>query len=318
MKKKFLSSLIVITMSMSMGVPVFAADLQGKSPQSGTVPVTGSIEKYTPPTPGTEINVSIPTSMVFDIGYNKDTQKANFKSADYTITNNGDTAVDVTSQYDVVDESGVTLTTPDKVNPKDSNLELALSLNAGEAANPTTPWIQNVTDKSTGNTINVDSKATEHMQFSATDQGLANITQHAKDGKLTSETDVKGNLVLTFNAKQDTTPTQNWSKAYTELNTNTGDMINAGGIAGGLGIRQGSPQGITQYKVNNGKNQSVNYQMTPGGFKYANINCNLGDTVSLKLNSGTEFTNAPKNIKIDNGWVTLKITPTGAEYLLNN
>lgn len=318
MKKKFLSSLIVITISMSMGVPVFAADLQGESPQSGTVPVTGSIEKYTSPTPGTEINVSIPTSMVFDISYNKDTQKANFKSADYTITNNGDTAVDVTSKYDVTDANGVTLTTPDKVKASDSNLELALSLNAGQTENPTTPWIQNVTDKSTGNAINVDSKGIEHMQFSATDQGLANITQHAKDGKLTSETDVKGNLVLTFNAKQDTTPTQNWSKAYTELNTNTGDMIIAGGIRGGLGIRQGSSKDITQFKVNNGNVQSVNYQFTPGGFMYANINCDLGGIVSLKLNSGTKFTNAPKNIKIDNGWVTFKITPTGAEYLLNN
>ncbi|MDU1055048.1 hypothetical protein [Clostridium baratii] len=43
------------------------------------VPVAGSIEKYTPPTSGTEINVSIPTSMAFNIGYNKDREKANLK-----------------------------------------------------------------------------------------------------------------------------------------------------------------------------------------------------------------------------------------------
>ncbi|MDU1055049.1 hypothetical protein [Clostridium baratii] len=71
------------------------------------------------------------------------------------------------------------INTPDKVNPKYSNLELVLSLNAGEDTNPTTVWIQNVTDKSTGNAINVASKATKHIQFSANDKDLANIYQHA-------------------------------------------------------------------------------------------------------------------------------------------
>ncbi|MBM7835486.1 hypothetical protein [Clostridium sardiniense] len=325
MKKKFLSSLIVISMSMSMGVPVFAADLQGGSPQSGTVPVTGSIEKYTPPTPPTpsEINVSIPTSMAFDIGYNKDTQKANLKSADYIITNNGDTSVNVTSQYDVTDENGVTLTTPDKVNPTDSNLELALSLNAGQAANPTTPWIQNVTDKSTGDAISITSKATEHIQFSANDKDLANITQHAKDGKLTSETDVKGNLVLTFNAEKQA-PTGKWSQASNfEFGNQQGNTISLK-FKDNSAIFTAIPFGNSDisYSLNNDNDF---HNVTLKQNVPFSINVKPGDLIivatagpgNVSLNGGNDHWSP--NIKFDkNNNVTLKVTDTGLEVLMNN
>lgn len=123
---------------MSMRIPVFAASksVQGTSQQSETVPVTSNIEEYTPSIPE-EINISIPRSMAFDVGYNKNIQKTNLKSVDYTITNNGNTAVNVTSQYDLTNADGITLTTTYKVNACDPNFKLDLSLNAEQAENPT-------------------------------------------------------------------------------------------------------------------------------------------------------------------------------------
>lgn len=317
MKKKFLSSLITISITMSMGYPVFAADqtVQGTSSQSGTIPVTGSIEKYIPESQienGKEINVSIPTSMAFDIGYDKYTQKSNLKSADYTITNNGNNAVSVTSQYDLINAGGVVLTTPDKVNPTDSNLELALSLNAEKAANPTTPWIQSVTDKAIGNAINIDSKATEHMQFATTEQGLANINQHAKDGKLSSKVDIKGNLVLTFNVVENKNIASSFrasvagNSVFSNVTLNNGKLIIDSTKIGDVNYfaivsysvndknstricNPGEPVKINQYEINNLKTGDI--------IQFNGANPHYFGSIELSNGVGYTFNNVSKNLQ---------------------
>lgn len=223
MKRKLLSTVVALSMTASMTMPVFAAAQNG---QTSEVPVVGKIgrwnpdptnpdgtgggagqdgEHITPNNPTTDINVTIPTSMTFNVVTNTQTSNPELATADYTVTNNG-AAVNMSGKYDVTADGGITLVdSVDTVKGGDGIVQLALGLNAGDKE-----FIAHVTngaksDDSAPVALDANNGSTV-LRFTADDAGMADIKAEAAKGTFKdSDKTTKGNLVLTF-AEQTVAP----------------------------------------------------------------------------------------------------------------
>ena len=221
MKRKLLSTVVALSMTASMTMPVFAA---AQDTQNSQVPVVGQIGRWkdgntnitnpTDPNSGsqgengevqkpsnvTDINVTVPTSMTFDVVTNTNDSNPAFASADYTVTNNGATKVTMAGQYNVTKAGDITLVDTDQVVAKagDGKIELGLSLNADG-----TPFIGNVTNGASSTaTKELGSKASTTLKFDSTAKGMSDVKQEALAGAFKDQAKVtQGNLVLTFQAQ---------------------------------------------------------------------------------------------------------------------
>ena len=222
MKRKLISTVAALAMTASMSMPVFAA--QTNDTQTSDVPVVGNIGRWkdtntniknpTNPDSGskgengevqkpnnlTDINVTVPTSMTFDVVTNTKDSNPEFASADYMVTNNGATKVTMAGQYNVIKDGDITLVDTDRVVAKasDGKIELGLSLNADG-----TPFIGNVTNGASS-TVNKElvSKASTTLRFNSTVKGMSDIKEEALAGAFKDQAKVtQGNLVLTFTAQ---------------------------------------------------------------------------------------------------------------------
>ncbi|MFY8264484.1 hypothetical protein ACOT7R_16480 [Clostridium perfringens] len=225
MKRKFITSVFALTMTASMAMPVFAATSNN---QSSEVPVVGRIGRWedgntnieNPTNPGsgsqgengeinkpsnlTDINVTVPTSMTFDVVTNTTDHSPVFATAEYTVTNNGKKPIDMSGQYNVVSAGDINLVEKDAVNAKggDGNINLALDLNYGEPT-ANTPFIENVKNGSTSTQkVNINNGSSTKLKFNSDAAGMADIKQEALKGTFATETKTTtGNLVLTFEQK---------------------------------------------------------------------------------------------------------------------
>lgn len=101
LKKKILSFLLAGTMAITMSTSVLAATINGDG-ATGEIPVNSLIGPYStdglpenpevvPPTDLSEISVSIPISMAFQVATNVTTPGGSFVTADYKVINNSET-----------------------------------------------------------------------------------------------------------------------------------------------------------------------------------------------------------------------------------
>lgn len=221
MKRKLLSTVVALSMTASMTMPVFAAGQNDT--QNSEVPVVGQIGRWKdgntnitdPSNPNsgsqgengevnkpanvTDINVTVPTSMTFDVVTNTEDSNPTFASADYTVTNNGKTTISMQGQYNVTNAGDITLVNSDQVVAKagDNKIELGLSLNADG-----TPFIGNVTNGASSTAAKeLNAGAATTLKFDSTSQGMSDVKQEALAGAFKDQAKVtQGNLVLTFTA----------------------------------------------------------------------------------------------------------------------
>ncbi len=223
MKRKLLSTVVALSMTASMTMPVFAAT---QNDQTTEVPVIGKVGRWQPgitdPTdpnkPGgegengevkppaniTDINVTVPTSMTFNVVTNTTDTEPAFATAEYTITNNGAKPVSMTGQYNVTQAGDVTLVATDAISTNaDGAIQLGLSLNSGDAGAVTTPFIANVTDGATsGQAVEINDAGSKCLKFDSTAAGMSDVKAEAKAGNLKDTKTTTGNLVLTFEQQQ--------------------------------------------------------------------------------------------------------------------
>lgn len=216
MKRKLLSTVVALSMTASMTMPVFAAS---QNKQTSEVPVIGKVGRWnsgtTLPdgsgggngennevtTPGniTDINVTIPTSMTFNVVTNTTDSDPDFVTAEYKVTNNGEKAVNMSGQYDVKNAGDIDLVDQVTVNTTDSKVQLALSLNSGNTGAVNTPFIDHVKNGSkSSNNVNIGNGQSTYLKFNSDDAGMADAKAEAKVGKLQNTKTTTGNLVLTF------------------------------------------------------------------------------------------------------------------------
>lgn len=220
MKKKLLSSVIALSMTASMAMPVFAA---GADTKTSEIPVVGNVGNWkagdtntdnpndqnsgfggdadnpiTPPTNITDISVSVPSSMTFDIVTNTTNSNPELKSADYKVTNNGTTTVKMSGTYNNDASFNNTFNLVDLANVNkaaDNNVNVAINLTANG-----TSFIDNIKDSETSSSdVTINAGDTTKLTFAAPDGGLADVKAEADKGYFKDHTlKSKGNLVLTF------------------------------------------------------------------------------------------------------------------------
>ena len=215
MKRKLLSTVVALSMTASMTMPVFAA----QNSQTSKVPVVGNVGRWiegpgggegeggevTPPPTLTDINVTIPTSMTFNVVTNTSDSNPALATAAYKVTNNGAKAVDMTGQYDVTNAGDITLVDINQVQAKgnDGKIELGLSLNTGDSNNVTNPFIANVKNGATsGQAVEINNSSSTYLKFDSNEKGMSDVKAEAQAGTFAKDTKTTtGNLVLTFQAK---------------------------------------------------------------------------------------------------------------------
>ncbi|MDZ4994755.1 hypothetical protein GNF80_17640 [Clostridium perfringens] len=221
MKRKLLSTVVALSMTASMTMPVFAA---AQNNQTSEVPVVGKVGRWeagnTDPTnpskPGsggegehgevkppanlTDINVTVPTSMTFNVVTNTTDTEPAFATAEYTITNNGAKPVNMTGEYKVKEAGDITLVDTSAVSATANGaIQLGLSLNSGDANAVNTPFIENVKDGATsGQALEIANAGSKCLKFDSTAKGMSDVKAEAKAGNLKDTKTTTGNLVLTF------------------------------------------------------------------------------------------------------------------------
>lgn len=222
MKRKLLTTVVALSMTASMTMPVFAAT--NANNQTSDVPVVGNIGRWkdgntdiinpTDPDSGsegengeidkpdnlTDINVTVPTSMTFDVVTNTKDANPVFASADYTVTNNGATDITMEGKYNVTNDGNITLVETSAVTAKggDGKINLGLSLKADDKS-----FIENVKGGAvSNNSVNVTKQGgLTKLKFSSDSKGMSDIKQEALAGTFKDQAKVtQGNLVLTFTA----------------------------------------------------------------------------------------------------------------------
>lgn len=223
--KKILSTIAALSMTASMTMPVFAAPISNT--QNSEVPVVGNIGRWkdnntnitnpTAPDSGskgengevqepnnlTDINVTVPTSMTFDVVTNTIDSNPVLASGAYQVTNNGLANVNMSGNYNVTTPGGIDLVDINSVdaNAHDSKIQLGLNLNYGSDTNNTNKvFIENIKEGATSTQkVELNSQASTTLKFASTDKGLSDIKQEALAGTFANQTKVtQGNLVLTF------------------------------------------------------------------------------------------------------------------------
>ncbi|EPB8220947.1 hypothetical protein ACRTDB_003123 [Clostridium perfringens] len=222
MKRKLISTVAALAMTASMSMPVFAA--QTNDTQTSDVPVVGNIGRWKDgktdinnpkdinsgdegengevqkPTNLTDINVTVPTSMTFDVVTNTKDSNPVFASAAYSVTNNGTNTITVEGEYNVTKAGNITLVDTDKVFAKagDGKIDLGLSLNADGK-----PFIEKVINKArSSKSISLSAKNFTKLGFTSNEEGMADVKQEALAGTFADSNEVtQGNLVLTFTAQ---------------------------------------------------------------------------------------------------------------------
>lgn len=221
MKRKLLSTVVALSITASMTMPVFAAT---QDTQTSKVPVVGKIGRWqagttnptnpnntggsgehnevNPPQNLTDINVTVPTSMTFDVITNTTDSNPELVTAEYKVTNNGGKAITMSGQYNVVDAGDITLVNSDQVTSKanDGAIQLGLSLNTGDTGAVNTPFIANVTNGSkSGQAVNINNGDSTYLKFASTEQGMSDVKAEAQSGAFKDAAKTTtGNLVLTF------------------------------------------------------------------------------------------------------------------------
>ncbi|XZM35291.1 hypothetical protein ACSXAY_17760 (plasmid) [Clostridium perfringens] len=225
MKRKLLSTVIAFAMTASITMPVFAA----QNTQDATIPVTGKVGRWqsgptdpnnpggpgsggqgqdgeiNPPSNITDINVTVPTSMTFNVVTNTSNSNPELVTAEYTVTNNGAKAITMSGQYDVTNAGDITLVDTSAITSKggDGKIELGLSLNSGTTGAVNTPFIENVTNgASSGQAVDINNGDSTYLKFDSTAQGMSDVKAEALKGTFKNVTKTTtGNLVLTFSEK---------------------------------------------------------------------------------------------------------------------
>ncbi|WWU66671.1 hypothetical protein QJR26_18180 (plasmid) [Clostridium baratii] len=217
MNKKLLVTIVTLAITASTALPAFAAPQQ----QTSEVPVVGKVGRWqdgntdieNPSKPGsggqgetgevqkpsnvTDINVTIPTSMTFDVVTNTTDSEPVFASANYTVTNNGQDSINMTGTYNVTNPGGIELVDSDSIIAKggDSKIQLGLSLNADG-----TTFIDNVKNSAASSSPKtLAAKTSTQLNFNSNAQGMADIKKEALKGTFANDTKTTtGDLVLTF------------------------------------------------------------------------------------------------------------------------
>ncbi|XZL83928.1 NPCBM/NEW2 domain-containing protein (plasmid) [Clostridium perfringens] len=167
-----------------------------KDPKSGDEGENGEVQK---PNNLTDINVTVPTSMTFDVVTNTQNSEPAFASAKYSVINNGIKNINVKGEYSVTDAGNIELVDTAAVVAKagDGKIELGLSLNADG-----TPFIENVKDKAMSNLITLNAMQSTELEFTSDAKGMSDIKEEALAGAFKDQAKVtQGNLVLTFTAQ---------------------------------------------------------------------------------------------------------------------
>ncbi|MCX0367365.1 NPCBM/NEW2 domain-containing protein [Clostridium perfringens] len=167
-----------------------------KDPKSGD---EGENSEVTKPKNLTDINVTVPTSMTFDVVTNTQNSEPAFASAKYPVINNGIKNINVKGEYSVTDAGNIELVDTAAVVAKagDGKIELGLSLNADG-----TPFIENVKDKAMSTLITLNAMQSTELEFTSDAKGMADVKEEALAGAFKDQAKVtQGNLVLTFTAQ---------------------------------------------------------------------------------------------------------------------
>ena len=234
MKRKLISTVAALAMTASMSMPVFAATQQGQggapsappqqansNTQNSEVPVVGNIGRWkngntdinNPNNPNsgsqgehtevqkpgnvTDINVTVPTSMTFDVVTNTTDNNPVLASGEYTITNNGTKPVTMEGTYTGGNTGDITLVNIADVTAKsqDNKIELGLSLDTTTG----TKFISNVKNGAQSSPIDIANGSNTILKFNSTDKGMSDVKQEAFDGTFKNEKKVTtGTLTLTF------------------------------------------------------------------------------------------------------------------------
>ena len=229
MKRKLISTVAALAMTASMSMPVFAAT--PANTQTSDVPVVGNIGRWkdsntnikdptntnsgskgengevNTPDNLTDINVTVPTSMTFDVVTNTKDNNPVLASGAYQVTNNGQASVNMTGQYKVTADGGIDLVNVNSVTADghDNKVELGLNLDYGnDADNANREFIGNIKNMATSTApITLTTNQSTTLKFSSNEQGMSDVKQENLAGTFKDQTKVtQGDLVLTFTTTQ--------------------------------------------------------------------------------------------------------------------
>lgn len=220
--KKIISLVAALSITASMAMPVFATE---QNTQNSNVPVVGKVGRWNGSTtnpdnptggggggekPGeipqppnvSSINVSVPTSMTFNIVTNTTNGEPNCASGTYEIKNNGNVPVNVTGTYTDTSNDGITLVKNVTPNVNDGQLQLALKLKSGtDTENINTDFMDIVNNEKSSQALQIERGGKKLLKFVADKAGMADIAKAADQGDFaTTAKTMSGKLVLTFNS----------------------------------------------------------------------------------------------------------------------
>ncbi|XZI52955.1 hypothetical protein ACSXD3_16690 (plasmid) [Clostridium perfringens] len=220
-----LACTMTILGGMATATPVFAAPQDTKT---SNVPVTGKVglwqdgntDPSNPDKPGsggqgedneinkpdevTDINVTVPASMTFNVVTNTKDGNPVFASGAYNVTNNGSTKLTMQGEFTGGNSGEIQLVDKASVTPaKDGVIKLAISLNEADgkdASSVTTPFIEEVKNGARSNEIDLNATSSKTLKFASTQQGMTDVAKEASDGGALVNTtkSTQGTLTLTF------------------------------------------------------------------------------------------------------------------------
>lgn len=168
-------------------------------------PNSGSQGEVTKPNDLTDINVTIPSSMTFDVITNTDNNKPVLVSGVYNIqNNNNNTAVAVTGSYSVTDSGNINLVDKSAVNDNKSYGKVNLALNLKYGTNETDQmFFENFKSGAIStNSINLNPGDSTKLKFTSDDEGMKDVKHEAEKGTFKdSKMAINGYFTLTFISK---------------------------------------------------------------------------------------------------------------------
>ena len=170
------------------------------NPDSGSKGENGEVIA---PSNLSDINVTVPTSMTFDVVTNTNDSEPAFASAAYTVTNNGTNNITVAGKYEVKSTGDINLVDKANVDPSGNGIiNLSLDLNYGDVT-PNQAFITNVKNGAMStNSISLDGNQNTKLEFTSDAEGMADVKQEALKGTFANSNKVTtGNLILTFATK---------------------------------------------------------------------------------------------------------------------
>ncbi|EPB8220824.1 NPCBM/NEW2 domain-containing protein [Clostridium perfringens] len=170
------------------------------NPDSGSKDENGEVIA---PSNLSDINVTVPTSMTFDVVTNTNDSEPAFASAAYTVTNNRTNNITVAGKYEVKSTGDINLVDKANVDPSGNGIiNLSLDLNYGDVT-PNQSFITNVKNGAMStNSISLDGNQNTKLEFTSDAEGMADVKQEALKGTFANSNKVTtGNLILTFATK---------------------------------------------------------------------------------------------------------------------